>query len=148
MPKKTVEQLNQQIARLQQQVEEVKAREVADVVKRIKEAISYYSLTAVDLFGAGKQERPAAKKGKPASKRKAKTNTKAAANKAETPRKSVKKPAAKREAATAKFADGNGNTWSGRGRPPHWLTKAIASGKTKEDFAVARESAEAPASTT
>lgn len=145
MPKKTVEQLNQQIARLQQQVEEVKAREVADVVKRIKEAIAYYSLTAEDLFGAGKRERPAAKKGKPASKRKA-NNTKAPGNK--TPRKSVKKAAAKRKTATAKYADGNGNTWSGRGRPPHWLIKAIASGKTKEDFAVARESAEALASTT
>ncbi|MBI0539073.1 H-NS histone family protein [Roseomonas sp. KE2513] len=36
----------------------------------------------------------------------------------------------------AKFRSPDGETWSGRGRMPKWLTRATAEGKTKEDFAV------------
>ena len=36
----------------------------------------------------------------------------------------------------AKFADGNGNSWSGRGLKPRWLTAALNDGKKLEDFAV------------
>lgn len=32
------------------------------------------------------------------------------------------------------YSDGNGNTWSGRGRRPLWLTQALASGASLEDF--------------
>ena len=38
--------------------------------------------------------------------------------------------------ATVKFRGPEGETWSGRGLTPRWLTALIASGKTKEDFAV------------
>jgi DNA-binding protein H-NS len=30
----------------------------------------------------------------------------------------------------------NGQTWSGRGRMPLWLREAVASGQSKEDFAL------------
>lgn len=36
----------------------------------------------------------------------------------------------------AKFRSPEGETWSGRGRMPIWLTRATAEGKSKEDFAV------------
>ncbi len=36
----------------------------------------------------------------------------------------------------AKFADRNGNSWSGRGLKPRWLTAALNEGKQLEDFAV------------
>ena len=36
----------------------------------------------------------------------------------------------------AKFRSPDGETWSGRGRMPKWLTRATVEGKTKEDFAV------------
>ena len=36
----------------------------------------------------------------------------------------------------AKFRSPDGETWSGRGRMPKWLTRATAEGKSKEDFAV------------
>ena len=36
----------------------------------------------------------------------------------------------------AKFRSPDGETWSGRGRMPNWLTRATTEGKTKEDFAV------------
>ncbi len=34
----------------------------------------------------------------------------------------------------AKYADENGNTWSGKGRRPKWLTDALAMGKELADF--------------
>ena len=38
----------------------------------------------------------------------------------------------------AKYSDGNGNVWGGRGPRPAWLRQAVAQGKTPEDFAVGR----------
>ena len=36
----------------------------------------------------------------------------------------------------AKYRDGAGNTWSGRGLQPRWLRAAIEGGKKIEDFAI------------
>lgn len=36
----------------------------------------------------------------------------------------------------AKYRDGAGNTWSGRGLQPKWLKAAIAGGKKTDDFAI------------
>ncbi|MCS3764967.1 H-NS histone family protein [Bradyrhizobium centrosematis] len=38
------------------------------------------------------------------------------------------------DGARAKYADGAGNTWSGRGRKPEWIEVALASGKSIDDF--------------
>jgi DNA-binding protein H-NS len=38
--------------------------------------------------------------------------------------------------AAAKFRGPNGETWSGRGLTPRWLTALLAAGRTKEDFAI------------
>jgi DNA-binding protein H-NS len=38
--------------------------------------------------------------------------------------------------AVAKFRDGAGNTWVGRGPRPQWLRDALAGGKKLEDYAV------------
>lgn len=35
-----------------------------------------------------------------------------------------------------KFRDAAGNTWSGRGLKPKWLTAALATGKKLTDFAI------------
>lgn len=133
---KTLDQLNQQIARLQEQVKAVKARESAEVVKRIKEAIAYYSLTPADLFG-GDTAKPS--RAKRASKPARPAASDAPASKAKKPRKTIKTRSAAKKASPARFADESGNTWSGKGRPPQWLVKAIAAGKTKDDFAVDRK---------
>lgn len=37
----------------------------------------------------------------------------------------------------AKYADGVGNSWSGRGLKPVWLREKLAAGATLESFAVA-----------
>jgi DNA-binding protein H-NS len=36
----------------------------------------------------------------------------------------------------ARFADGKGNTWGGRGPRPQWLRDALGAGKSLEDFSV------------
>ena len=46
-------------------------------------------------------------------------------NQAKTPKK-----------VAAKYRDGAGNAWSGRGLQPKWLKAAIAAGKKIEDFAI------------
>lgn len=44
-----------------------------------------------------------------------------------------------RPKVAAKFRDeATGQTWSGRGLKPKWLTAQIASGKTLEDFAISK----------
>ena len=38
-----------------------------------------------------------------------------------------------------KYRGPNGETWSGRGRPPRWLTALEAEGRDRKEFAVERE---------
>lgn len=35
-----------------------------------------------------------------------------------------------------RYRDSAGNTWTGRGKRPGWLTQALASGKAMEDFLI------------
>jgi DNA-binding protein H-NS len=114
---KTWVQIQAQIARLEKQADQLKAKESADVVQRIKVAIAHYGLTADDLFGG----RPA-KPGRPRARGKSKPAQK-------------KKPAAKAP-SRVRFQDDAGHSWSGIGKRPNWYKEAIAAGKTPEDLAV------------
>jgi DNA-binding protein H-NS len=108
-------QIQRQIETLQRQAEKLKTEEIAGVVSRIKVAISHYGLTAEQLgFGVKTPRSP-----------------KAASRVVET-------------VDTAKYADGKGNEWAGRGPRPHWLRDALASGKALEDFATANANAASP----
>src|SRR3974390_941099 len=44
---------------------------------------------------------------------------------------------AKRKSAAPKYCGPNGDTWTGRGKRPRWLTAALAEGKKLEDFLIA-----------
>ena len=110
------QKIQQQIQSLQRQAEKLKAEEVAGVVGRIKVAIAHYGLTAEQLGLAGTS----------------------ASNAGRARVKS--QPSSK----TAKYSDGQGNEWGGRGPRPHWLRDALASGKTLQEFLVG---ASAPAKT-
>lgn len=105
----TYEQLQKQIEALQAQASELKAAEIAVVVGRIKEAISAYGLTPQDLF-SGKATGSAGLRGNAAAKGK--------------------------QARGAKYADGQGGVWGGRGKRPRWLQEALAAGRKLEEFAV------------
>ena len=124
---KTSSEIEAQIAKLQRDLKAVKAKEVRQVVDRIREAVAHYGLTAADIFGgtkpARRKPRGAAKAPKPAAKA-AKAATKA------------KQPGSIGKVAI-KFDDGAGNTWTGRGSMPRWLKAAVAEGKKPDDLRIA-----------
>lgn len=100
-------QIVQEIETLKRKAETARAKEVAGVVQRMKEAIKVYGITAEDLGFGGSAARPA--------------------RRAE---------AASNGPAVPKFADQNGNTWVGRGPHPSWIKEALAAGKSLQDFEV------------
>ncbi len=108
----TYKQIQKQIETLQRQAEKLRNQEVEGVVGRIKVAITHYGLTAEQLgFDTGSV------KGKLLVSR-----TRVASKTKKSP-------------TSAKYADGQGNEWLGRGPRPHWLRDALAAGKTLEEFA-------------
>jgi len=44
----------------------------------------------------------------------------------------------------AKYSDGNGNFWTGRGVKPKWLSEALEAGLALESFLITQPEAEAP----
>lgn len=110
--RRTLAQIESEIARLEKEREALRAKEVAGVIARIREAIDHYSLTAADL-GFVRRTRLKASPG--ANKRKGRQ--------------------ARRPVGTIRYRDEQGRAWSGRGRPPIWFKEAIAAGKTPEDLA-------------
>lgn len=104
----TYNQIQKQIQQLQRQAEILRIAEIKGVVERIKVAIAHYGFTPEQL-GFGSTGKPAS-----ASRKTSKT---------------VARPG-------AKFIDGSGNMWSGRGPRPHWLRDALNAGRTLEEFSV------------
>ena len=105
---RTLARIQQEIDKLQQEAEKVKAKEVAGVIERIKAAIAFYSLTPADLFLT---------RGRPPGK--------------------AKKAAAKKVPSKAKYRDKEtGKTWTGHGKRPGWFVKAIEEGMKAEEMAV------------
>ncbi|WP_038205764.1 H-NS family nucleoid-associated regulatory protein [Xenophilus azovorans] len=115
--KLTLKEIDAEIAKLQQQANEIRESEKAGVIARMKDAVAYYGITASDLgLGSG-----------------ARTGTKAV--KADTVAETAGKT--KRGAGRIKFKDGAGNSWSGFGPKPKWFTEALASGKTADELRAA-----------
>ena len=118
----TYSQIQAQIAKLQADADRLRKSEQADVIMKIRKAIEAYGITPEDLF-TGKSSKAGAKstsafKSKPAPTPKSKSKSKGD--------------------LTPRFADGNGNTWVGRGPRPLWLRDAVKRGKSLADFAVGR----------
>lgn len=116
-------QIVKQIESLQRKADAARAKEVAGVVGRIKEAISFYKLSASEL---GLQNAASAPDAKPAATKKSATS----------PMVAKKKTSKSKLDLTAKFRDAAGNEWVGRGPRPMWLREAIESGKSLSDYAV------------
>ena len=111
---KSYGQLQAQIQKLQAEAEALKAKEVKDVIARIRTAIEHYGITPDQLFGKAKKA----------------TTSRAAAKKAP-----ARKSASKGKPVAIKHRDGD-NTWTGRGNKPPWLVARLEEGKQLADFAV------------
>ena len=118
---KTYASIQAQIARLQAEADSLRKKEIAGVVARIREAIDHYGITAAEL---GLTARGRLGKGTSVAER-------------------VKAPAQ----GGAKFSDGQGNVWGGRGPRPAWLREALAAGRQLEEFAAGAESSAATVQT-
>ncbi|MGJ7574844.1 H-NS family nucleoid-associated regulatory protein [Variovorax sp. RB2P76] len=116
----TLAQITKQIEKLQKEADALRHAELKGVVDRIKVAIAHYGLTP-DQLGFGK---PAVKSAKPA-KAVARSGNKAAA---------------------PRFANDEGQVWSGRGPRPRWLREALASGRSLEEFSTDARKRTSPAS--
>ncbi len=109
---RTLVQIKRQIAQLEKEAEQVRMKEVAGVIQRMKTAIDFYGLSADDIFG-------------PAQKATVEGGNKTA----------VKKP--KKRPSPPKYRDpATGKTWTGHGMRPGWFVQAIESGKKAEEMAV------------
>jgi DNA-binding protein H-NS len=113
---KTYAQIVKQIDSLKQEAEKIRRGEVDGVIKRIRDAINFYNLSASDL-GLN-------------------LKAKGGANKLAAPIKRRKRKGAAKTPAPVKFTNGAGGTWGGRGKRPNWLREALAAGKQLSDFAV------------
>lgn len=94
----TYAQLQDQIAKLQAEAEDIRNAERAAVVAALRAEIATHGITAQDLFG-----------------------------------KSIGRGRVK-SVRQAKYGDGKGNVWVGRGPRPQWLRDALAAGKRLEEF--------------
>lgn len=106
---KTLTSVLAQIERLTKEAEELKARERAGVIDRIRDAIAAYDITTAELTGPRK---------------------KAAG---------VKQPVKKASTPTSypiKYDDKRGNTWIGYGHRPEWVKELYDMGKDIEVYRV------------
>ncbi len=102
-----------QIRQLREKLETQKSEERRTAVSQAKLLVKIHGLTASELGLS------------PGGRRGSVKSTKAA------------KPGTSRPKVAAKYRDpATGNTWTGRGKTPNWLTAKLAAGRTKADFAV------------
>lgn len=106
-----------QIEKLQKQAEDIKAKEFDKTVREMVVTMQAFGITSKDLLSAISSRR--------------KSKVKALAKPVRS--KVVKTSGSK---VAAKYRGPNGESWSGRGLTPRWLSGLLAQGKKKEDFVV------------
>jgi len=112
--------IQSQIEKLQKQASDIKAKEFHSTIQDILIKMQAFGITVKDLQSA--------KPGKAAKGGRGKV--KAGSGKGPKP---VKKAGV---AVAAKYRGPNGESWSGRGLTPRWLTSLLAQGRSKEEFAI------------
>jgi DNA-binding protein H-NS len=110
-----------QIDKLQKQAQDIRSKDFASTVQDILAKMQAFGITVKDLQTAKTSKSGKAGKSKLAAAKTSKVPK--TAKKATTP-------------VAAKYRGPNGETWSGRGLTPRWLSTLIAQGQSKEAFAV------------
>lgn len=112
-------EIQQQIDKLQKQARDIKAREFDKTVQEIRAKMAAFGITVKDLRAAKPSAKPSGTRAKAARKAKGSAS------------------AAKAAAVVApKYRGPNGETWSGRGLMPRWLSALVAQGQSKESFRI------------
>ena len=114
--------LQSQIEKLQNQANEIKAKEFASTVQDILAKMQAFGITVKDLQTAKSAKSAKGMRGRPAAAGKTPKAPKVA-KKSGTP-------------VAAKYRGPNGETWSGRGLTPKWLATLVAQGQAKEAFLI------------
>jgi DNA-binding protein H-NS len=133
---RSYEALMAQIAALQDKANAMRQREADGVIKRIREAIAVYSITAADLYaadGVSLKKVKAVAKQKPAKKV---VSKRAQAVHSKSRKEKVHRGPLAGVPKAVKYSDENGNKWSGGGSTPRWLREAVQAGHDKEEFRV------------
>jgi DNA-binding protein H-NS len=118
-------EIQNQIEKLQKQEAELKTREFDKTVQEIRAKMQAFGITVKDL----QLSKGRGTKGKAKTKAKAKTNAGTSAKRATGSKKSG-------QTVAAKYRGPNGETWSGRGLMPRWMSALVSQGKKKEDFVI------------
>ena len=114
MAKDTLSDLLAQKAALEKQIASFQREQRGEAIAKIKALMAEYGLTLADIGNAS------AARSAPVPKTSATTKTKAAGSK-----------------VAAKYRNpATGDTWSGRGLKPKWMTAALAAGASIQDFAL------------
>ena len=115
--------IQSQIEKLQKQANDIKSKEFAATVHEIQAKMQAFGITLKDLQST---------KGAKGGRGKAKSSPAKATTVAKTPKgRKASAPVA------AKYRGPNGESWSGRGLMPKWLSALVAQGQSKESFSVA-----------
>lgn len=112
--------IQNQIEKLQKQAVEIRSRELEATIKDIRLKMQAFGITAADLRNS-KRKLSASKK------------PKVIAGNARTG-KTIKKQSISKVAP--KFRGPGGETWSGRGLMPRWLSTLVEQGRSKEEFSI------------
>lgn len=117
-------EIQSQIQKLQAQASAIKAKEFDATVRDILAKMEAFGISVKDLQDVSKKSKSGKGRGRPSTKVKAGA-----------------KPGPKKKTAgtsvSAKYKGPNGETWSGRGLTPRWMSSLIAQGQSKESFAIA-----------
>ena len=116
-------EIQSQIEKLTKQASEIRAREFDKTVQEIIAKMNAFRIGLKDLQPGKSGKAAKGKTRKPPISVPKKTGTKAKSKNAGA-------------VVAAKFRGPNGETWSGRGLIPRWLSALVAQGKSKEDFAI------------
>lgn len=115
--RKQIEKLEAQARKLEEAAQQKKKQAVAQVVALMKKL----GVSPEDMAGARPRRARVAK---------------GAAKKRGAKKGAAKQGAAKKPVAPKYRNAKTGETWSGRGRTPHWLAALEAQGKSREDYRV------------
>lgn len=133
---KSYSQLMQERERLDAAIEAARKREVEGVIKRMREAIAVYGLTATDVFGEPPKAQAAVKHVEAKTRVSVGKKSKGTASGKRPPKVKAKANPLLGRKRPAKYADGQGNTWSGGGLMANWLRDALEKGHKLEEFLV------------